>query len=113
MSSEWGDDLRHRLLGRLLHHGLDDLDAATIRLSTPRAFTQEVSRLIYECSTDAGAPQFSGIYYRSRLGDQFANWAIFERPPTHPVAELSTDRIDLDDPDLLQAIALLKLKMAP
>lgn len=74
---------------------------------------RQESRLIYECSTGAGAPQFPGIYYRSRLGDQFENWAIFERPPTHPVSQVSSDGIDLAAPDLLQAVALLKLELAP
>ena len=41
---------------------------AAIRAGMRRAFTQAVSRLVYECrSADGG--QFTGIYYRSRLDD--------------------------------------------
>jgi hypothetical protein len=54
--------LGERLADRALHHGIDELDAAAIRLSVPRAFTQEVSRLVFECA-DRGEPQFAGIAY--------------------------------------------------
>jgi hypothetical protein len=73
--------LRDRLAHRALHHGVDELDAAAIRAHAPRAFTQEVSRVVFECTEASGEPQFDGIAYRSRLGDELENWAIFE-PPT-------------------------------
>ena len=69
-------DLRRRLVARLIHYGLDDLDGATIRMSAPRAFTQEVSRLVYECSDESGERAYAGIRYLSRLGDDIHNWAI-------------------------------------
>jgi hypothetical protein len=56
----------------------DELDAAAIRRARSRAFTHELSRLVFECADDVGVPQFVGIAYRSRLGDEFENWAIFE-----------------------------------
>jgi hypothetical protein len=71
--------LRTQLAARAIHHGLSEIDAATIRLQAPRRFTQEVSRLIYEWHEGQGG--CAGICYRSRLGDQFMNWAIFEPPP--------------------------------
>jgi hypothetical protein len=46
--------LRERLAHRALHHGIDELDAAAIRRGRPRAFTQELSRLVFECSEEAG-----------------------------------------------------------
>ena len=36
--------LRERLMDAVVEHGLDDLDAAAIRLSAPRRFTQLVGR---------------------------------------------------------------------
>lgn len=54
------------------HHGFDEIDAATIRLKAPRAFTQQSSRFPYEPGP------FAGIRYRSRLGDELISWAIFE-----------------------------------
>jgi hypothetical protein len=71
--------LRVHLAARAIHYGLSEIDAATIRLDVPRRFTQEVSRLIYEWHEEHGG--CAGIRYRSRLGDQFVNWAIFEPPP--------------------------------
>ena len=60
--------VRERLAVVTLDHGLAEIDAAAIRAGMPRAFTQAVSRLVYECrSADGG--QFAGIYYRSRLDD--------------------------------------------
>ena len=49
-----------------------DDSAAAIRSAVPRAFTQTVSRHIY----DSG--RFDGICYCSRYGDDVENWAVFE-----------------------------------
>jgi len=104
--------LRRELASRAIHYGLSDLDAAMIRLGAPRAFTQEVSRFLYEWRDAEGA--FTGICYRSRLGDQFVNWAIFEPLATDesPLGEASADAIELDDPDLAEALRLLGLALA-
>jgi hypothetical protein len=92
--------LRAVLTPRLLHYGLDDLDAGDIRLRVPRAFTQEISRYIFE-QTDQGQPAYAGIRYGSRLGDDLTNWAIFE--PNEPV-DCEQEEIEPDDPDLLQVL---------
>ena len=68
--------LRVALAANAIHHGLDEIDAATIRLRAPRAFTQQVSRYVYEQGS------FAGIRYRSRLGDDVLNWAVFGPLPT-------------------------------
>lgn len=104
--------LRRGLASRAIHYGLSDLDAAVIRLTAPRAFTQEVSRFVYEWRDAEGA--FAGIRYRSRLGDQFLNWAIFEPPSeaASPVGEPASKTIESDDPDLAEALLLLGLKLA-
>jgi hypothetical protein len=94
--------LRERLL-------LDDLDASAIRRRVPRSTTQAVSRLIFECRGDDGGPQFAGVSYGSRLGDDIHNWAIFE--PTEVTG--SSEPLDEDDPDLALALALLGLTLAP
>lgn len=92
-----------------IRHGLDEIDASTIRLSAPRGFTQEISRLVYAWKADHGP--FAGIRYRSRLGDEFVNWAIFETPEgTSPIAVGRDETIDADDPDFLAALELLDLR---
>lgn len=69
--------LRLAMSARVVHHGIGDLDAAAIRVSVPRTFTQEVGRYVYE-RTVAGRRQWDGIVYRSRYGDDLENWAFFE-----------------------------------
>jgi RES domain len=104
--------LRHALASRAIHYGLSELDAAAIRLGAPRAFTQEVSRFVYEWRDDEGG--FTGIGYRSRLGDQFFNWAIFEpvSEAESPLVDPGSDAIQPGDPDLSEALRLLGLKLA-
>jgi hypothetical protein len=101
------------LASRTVHHGLDDLDAAAVRLSAPRRFTQEISRYVYDCSTPQGQRRFGGIAYRSRLGDELRNWAIFESPGSALpwVGEPEIVAIEGDDPDLLRALETLRVRL--
>jgi hypothetical protein len=103
--------LRVHLAARAIHHGLTEIDAATIRLHVPRRFTQEVSRLVYGWGEKQDG--FAGIRYQSRLGDQFADWAIFEQSPSSgPVLrETDSEEIEADDPDLLEALRILGLEL--
>jgi hypothetical protein len=104
--------LRRHLAARAIHHGLSEVDAATIRLHAPRGFTQEVSRLIYEQHQENG--DCAGICYRSRLGDQFVNWAIFEPAEVAGLEHFQARSrpIEPDDADLLAALRLLDLRLA-
>lgn len=105
--------VRTALAPRVVHYGLEDLDAATIRLSAPRRFTQEVSRYVYDQSTPQGARRFAGIAYQSRLGDDFRNWALFEasggEAPLEEQAEACP--IEADDPELNRALELLGVRL--
>lgn len=102
--------LRSVAAAEAIRFGLEEIDASTIRLSAPRGFTQAISRLVYEWRGD-GAP-FAGIRYRSRLGDDLVNWAIFESPAgTSPIPLTGGEVIDSDDSDLLAAVALLELRL--
>lgn len=105
--------LREALASRLLHHRLHDLDAAAVRLSVPRRFTQEISRYVYDRSTPDGRRRFAGIAYRSRLGDEFRNWAIFESAgDAVPWAgEPRVFPLRADDPDLREALARLGVRL--
>jgi hypothetical protein len=74
--------LRVALADRVLHHRLGDLDGAELRRHAPRAFTQEISRYVFETAHEHNAQPVCGIGYLSRLGDELENWAIFE--PSQP-----------------------------
>jgi len=104
--------LRDVLADRALHFGIDELDAATIRAHAPRGFTQELSRLVFECADADGEPQFAGIAYRSRLGDEIVNWAIFEPSTgTDRLREPQSNAIDPDDPELVGVLELLGIEL--
>jgi RES domain len=99
--------LRAALLPRVVHYGLADLDAAAVRLTLPRSFTQEISRFLFE-QTEAGQRQWDGINYQSRHGDDFENWAIFE--PAAPARQSSTS-LEAGDADLATALTLHGLRL--
>ena len=100
--------LRSALAARLLHYGLDDLDAGEIRRA-PRPFTQEISRYVFETGYDEHGATLDGIRYLSRLGDEIVNWAIFEG--TDP-QEQTNAAIEAGDSDLLEAMAKFDLAFA-
>lgn len=95
-------ELRRALAARLVHHRITDLDAATIRLSTPRAMTQEISRCIFDL-TENRVRRWNGIRYLSKYGDDLVNWAIFE-PAMLTITAVT--EIDENDADLAQALGL-------
>ena len=85
-------------------NGFADIDAATIRMSAPRAFTQAISRYVY----DRGA--FSGVRYLSRFGDDAVNWAVFETfSAVRPHAPIGS--IDFADPDFIEALRIHGLRI--
>lgn len=90
---------------------LAEIDAATIRRSAPRGFTQDASRVAYEWRDEDGS--LAGIRYGSRLGDDFVNWAIFEPAPEaeSPFLDASSSAFDADDHDLAAALGLLGLQL--
>lgn len=110
------DTLTHlhtALAHRLVHHKIPELDAAAIRQKAPREFTQEISSYLFKQTDGAGTPSFAGIAYPSRFGDEFPNWAIFERPGFAGVTNAGTRPITPDDPDFLAALATLDLSLEP
>lgn len=97
--------LRRALSRLVVRYQLEDLDAATIRLRAPRAFTQHVSRFVYECTDDNGTAEFDGLHYLSRFGDDLENVALFELASgNEAIADADAAPVSLDDPALLQAM---------
>lgn len=103
--------LQEALAARLIHYGYRELDGAVIR-EARREFTQEISLYVFGRADGAGAPMFSGIAYRSRLGDEFTNWAVFERSEQDPVRNATAADLSVDDPDLLATLELFGLTLA-
>jgi hypothetical protein len=96
---------RRELAALVVRYQLEDLDGSAIRLRAPRAFTQHVSRFVYECTDEDGAAQFHGIHYLSRFGDDLADVALFELPTgDDPVSAGTVAPISLDDPALHDAM---------
>ena len=71
------------------------------------------SRHVFDCQAEAGGPQFAGIRYLSRLGDDIENWAIFEPPGglEPPIADAKSSAIERHDPDLAAALEHLGLRL--
>jgi hypothetical protein len=103
------DVLRDALSAAIVEHGVGDLDAGTLKLTAPRAFTQAVSRYVFEQTTDNGEPVFAGIAYRSKLGDELMNWAVFEDNDPYVLA---VEVVEVDDEDLATVMEAFNLKFA-
>jgi RES domain len=65
--------LRAALASRLVHYGLEDLDGGELRRRAPRAFTQEISRYVFERGVAQDGERLLGIRFLSRLGDDIEN----------------------------------------
>lgn len=100
--------LRRRMGRAARRHGLTDVDAAAIRLTAPRGFTQEVSRFVFDQVAQDGA-RYGGILYLSRHGDDVVDCALFERGGSIPVHSLERSGIEADDEDFLRACEMLGL----
>jgi hypothetical protein len=98
--SEWVGLLSRELAADCVALGIGELDAATLQLSAPRRLMQLASRKAF-------ALGFDGVVYRSRLGHDIENWALFEPFKISPKATIA---IELNDPDLRKALAIHHLE---
>lgn len=100
--------LRGAMAPTLARYGLTDLDAAAIRLTSPRGLTQRLSRLIYRClNTAASDPAYDGIHYLSKYGDDLECWALFEG--RGDLRDTEALVLDPTDPELVEASKLLRV----
>jgi len=98
---EWITMLRKKLASDCLSLGVKDFDASVLQSASPRLITQLASRVVYEL----GLP---GIYYRSRYGHNFENWALFE---PFRIRNTMTQPIPKHHPALIQATEILGLSV--
>ena len=101
-ASQWVSFLRTNLADDALQLGLNDIDVAVLQQASPRIITQKASRSVYERG-------LQGIFYRSRYGHDLENWAAFE--PFQLSDKASQSRLLSDDPDLLNALERLGLRL--
>jgi len=97
---EWISLLRRKLASDCVRLGVEDLDARVLQSGSPRLITQLASRVVYEVG-------FAGIYYRSRYGHGFENWACFE---PFRIRDTDSQAIAKDHAVLLAAAKILELK---
>lgn len=105
--------LRSRFLPLAIRLHLPDVDAGTIRLAEPRAFTQHIAQWMFlQVGPDDRA--LAGVRFESRHGDDLAVWAVFERPAEADVSALLSDTdansIDLGDDQLGEAMRIHRLR---
>lgn len=98
--AEWITLLRRELLADCLRLGIKDIDASVLK-GSQRPITQLASRTVFE-------HEYKGICYRSRYGDQFENWALFE---PFLLKDTHSSAIAKDHPALLEAAKILGLNM--
>jgi hypothetical protein len=105
--------LRRDMASRLIHFGLSDIDASTIS-SGNRDLTREISRYVYECSSPEGQRLFAGISYRSRLGAEYVNWALFQNAgyEDSPFINVENRAVSTDDDEFRKAVEILELSIA-
>lgn len=98
--------LRKALGKRARELGIKRLDGSAIRLRVPRAFTQAVSRHVFEC-------EFAGVHYLSRFGDDIDNWAIHEPPGglAAPIDPIESEPVAAGDETLTAALHHLALEL--
>lgn len=107
--------LRAMFLVSALRYGLPDLDAGALRLSAPRAITQQIAAWLYDLH-DGSRGLVAGVQFESRHGDRVALWAVFERDTDDTTSSQLSDVRSLplhaDQPELLEAFRLHRLTLA-
>lgn len=98
--------LNRELAAVLIDLQIKEVDAASIRMTVSRTFTQAVSRYVFESVADNGAP-FAGIYYQSRLGDDIHCFALFEGEGRWSMDSPKSEAIAPDDAALVEALKML------
>ena len=106
--------LRSQFLPLAQYLGVLDLDAAAIRLAEPRDLTQQIASWLYQ-QTDPNEQPVAGVRFASRHGDELVLWALFERADdattSDQLSETTAEALNVNDPELLQALQTHKLSL--
>lgn len=105
--------LRPVFLRLALALGYPDFDAAALKSAQPRELTQHVADYLYALTGADGSALVDGVRFASRHGDELTMWAVFERPGDEPASRhfhgIAAQHVNVDDPDLANAMALHRL----
>lgn len=91
-----------------------DVDVSLLKDPKNRALTRTVSRWLFDQIGAQRKPLFDGVAFRSRMGDNFQMWAVFERsneevsPLIHPLTLPEPMTEDLSE--LREAMEVLGLR---
>lgn len=92
-------------------YGLHDFDASALKTAEPRMLTQEISQRLWEARDDDGGDLCDGVQFRSRHGDNFMLWAVYERPEdpqvTPHISDTQPVELTRNSPELTTAANLL------
>jgi RES domain len=93
--------------------GLSHLDISAITGDTKehRQLTQEIALYIYNLADNQGQPAFDGIRYLSHVNADWECWAVFHERFRH--TPMTTNPVDLSDPELHHALSILKVRTIP
>lgn len=96
-------------------YGLPDFDASALKAAEPRLLTQEISQHLWEARAEDGEDLCDGLHFRSRHGDNFVLWAVYERPEDPEVSprisDLQTRELTRDSPEFAGAAAILGITL--
>jgi len=88
-----------------------DVSAITGDTKQHRQLTQAIALHIYSLADAQGRPMFDGIRYISHVSADWECWAVFHYRFKH--TPISTDPVDLADPELHRALTAIKVHLVP
>jgi hypothetical protein len=92
---------------------LNFLDVSSITGDTKehRQITQAIALHTYDLTDNQGTPLFGGIRYLSHINTDWECWAVFHSRFRH--IPVSTEPVDLHDPELHRALSAIRIKVIP
>ncbi|HKP54958.1 MAG TPA: RES domain-containing protein [Chloroflexia bacterium] len=88
-----------------------DVSAITGDTKEHRQLTQAIALHIYNLTDDQSQPLFDGIRYLSHVNMDWECWAVFHDRFRH--TPVSTEPVDLGDPELHRALSAINVKVMP
>lgn len=102
-------EIRRHLGAHAAALGVADVDAASLTLTSPRAFTQQVATWVFRQPVNP-----TGIRFGSCHGNDLTLWAVFEQAhdderSSNTLTDQHVEPLDTRTPELLTAFQLFEL----